>query len=104
MSSAKEQQQNAADIEHTAAKPLETPVSYTGSLKRIMPMADGGSGWKVAGVVTLLVLFWLLVTTTFYSIIFGSVVLIVVWFIYTQSRRHRIRDARAAVDGSGVAK
>jgi hypothetical protein len=104
MSSAKEQQhQNAAEIEHTAAKTLQTPVSYTGSLKRIMPMADGGSGWKVAGVVALLVLFWLLVTTTFYSIIFGSVLLIIVWFIYTQSRRHRITDARAAVVSMGAA-
>jgi hypothetical protein len=104
MSSAKEQQhQNATDIEHTAAKTLETPVSYTGSFKRIMPMADGGSGWKVAGVVALLALFWLLVTTTFYGIIFGSVVLIIVWFIYTQSRRHRIRDARATVDSRGAA-
>lgn len=97
------QQQNVADIEHTAAKTLQTPVSYTGSLKRIMPIADGGSGWKVAGVVTMLVLFWLLVTTTFYSIIFGSLVLIIVWFIYTQSRRHHIRDARAAVAGNGGA-
>lgn len=104
MSSAEEQQyQNAADIEHTAAKTLQTPVSYTGSFKRIMPMADGGSGWKVAGVVAMLALFWLLVTTTFYTIIFGSVLLIIVWFIYTQSRRHSIIDARATLASKGGA-
>jgi hypothetical protein len=87
----------------TAAKILQTPVSYTGSFKRIMPMADGGSGWKAAGIVTMLVLFWLLVTTTFYGIIFGSVLLIIVWFLYTQSRRNRIMDARAAVASNGAA-
>lgn len=107
MSSAREPQHqtvNGADTVHTAAKILQTPVSYTGSLKRIMPMADGGSGWKVAAVATMLVLFWLLVTTTFYAIIFGSVLLIIVWFLYTQSRRHRIMDARAAVASNSAAK
>ena len=106
MSSAKEPQHqnvNGADTVRTAAKILQTPVSYTGSLKRIMPMAVGGSGWKVAGVVTMLVLFWLLVTTTFYGIVFGSVLLIIVWFLYTQTRRNRIIDARAAVASNGAA-
>jgi hypothetical protein len=106
MSSAREPQYqnvNGADTVRTAAKILQTPVSYTGSFKRIMPMADGGSGWMVAGVVTMLALFWLLVTTTFYGIIFGSILLIIVWFLYTQSRRHHIMDARAAVASKGAA-
>jgi hypothetical protein len=95
------------ELESTADKHVQTPVSYTGAAKMIWPLAtespSARSGARFArftvfaGVAALIVLFWLLVTTPFYVLVFGSLLPIAVWVIYTQSRRHRIRDARSTL-------
>ena len=104
------QQAYVADQQHLASKNLQTPVSFIGSYKMIMPMAEspgGTKGWvralRATGVVLLLALFWLIVTVTFYAFVFASIVLGVVWVIYTLHRRHQIQAARRTLAGGAVA-
>ncbi len=92
---------NYYDLELTAAKDLSTPVSYIGSAHMFMPMARGSTGWlsflRYTGVIILLGLFWLVVTTPFYLLVFALVPTILptlLWLVFTNSRRRSIRNAR----------
>jgi hypothetical protein len=86
--------------EHLARKNLQTPVSFIGSYKMIMPLARGPASstlariTKYAGAALLLLLFWVFVTLTFYGLVYGSIILAVVWIVFTLQRRHHIRAAR----------
>jgi len=88
------------ELERTAAKTLQTPVSFVGSYKWIwQENARGKSAGVKIGVGALLVLFWLIVTLQVYWVVFASIIGIFVWWWYTQNRRHSIHDARAAIVG-----
>lgn len=97
------QGQYTLELEQTARKYIATPVSFSGGFHIIWPLAKTEStGFRQLGrqfaVGTLLVLWWLLVTVTFYSAIYTVFFLLPwIWLIYTQARRHRIRDARTAI-------
>jgi hypothetical protein len=92
-----------SELEHTATRHVQAPISYPGARRMIWPLASESAAARsgpwiarfamYAGVAALLALFWLFGTTLFYGVVFGSLVLIVVWLLYTQARRHRIRDA-----------
>jgi hypothetical protein len=85
--------QYIAQMQTTASMDLSTPVSYFGAFRMFGTWMSKCGGWGKAGLGALLVLFWLLVTTTFYLTIFSSL-LWVAWLLFTQARRHRIRAAR----------
>ena len=83
------------ELENTARKHIQTPVSYIGGYKMIWHRTAGAlakAGWGF-----LLFLYWLVVTTVFYILIFSTLFLWIPWLIYTQARRHRIRAAREAL-------
>ena len=90
------------ETRHTASKNLSTPISFTGMFQNIWPISRVAAttpGWRRAlrytGVVLLLVLGWM-GTVLWYSLIL-SILFGVCWLIYTQARRHRIREARAVL-------
>jgi hypothetical protein len=87
-----------AECRHTADKTLSTPVSYIGAAKMIWPLSQGSADWtsalKHAGVAVLVFLFWVLVTTPLYAVIFSTIVLAIIWAVYTLNRRHHIHQAR----------
>src|SRR5258708_21450353 len=89
------------ELEQIAQRNVQTAVSYTGAAKLIWPLAAGSRGWvsmlRHAGVAVLLALYWVTVTTTLYALLFGSLFLWFPWLIYTQSRRHLIRDAPSVI-------
>ena len=49
------------------------------------------------GMALLVGLYWILVSSLVYSCVFVTIAGIWIWVIYTQSRRHRIRDARSTL-------
>ncbi len=91
--------------EHLARKNLQTPVSFIGSYKMIMPLAadSPSTSWKraaiYAGTGLLLLAFWAFVTLTIYSLVFSTLILIPVWAIFTLQRRHKIQAARRVLAG-----
>ena len=91
------QGQYVDQLERTAQKQISTPISYTGSAHLIWPLSKNQGVAAAIGVAVLLGLFWLVVTTGWYMLVFGSLIGIFLWFVYTQSRRHRIREARSAI-------
>lgn len=89
-------------VKHTAARNLCTPISFTGMAKLVWPLsATSSTGWRKAGryawVGVLLVLAWVAGTVSWYALVLGSILFAVPWLIFTQMRRHRIREARAVM-------
>lgn len=92
------QAQYTFELEQVASKNVATPVSYIGGWQMFSPKIQLSSGWTKTGWVTLAILYVVLVPTLFYaalSSVFG--LLWIGWFVFTQSRRHRIRAARETI-------
>jgi hypothetical protein len=90
--------------ERIARKNLQTPVSFIGSYKMIMPMAPGGvTRWgraaRYTGTISLLLAYWLLVKIMFYGFLLGFLITAPVWLVYTLNRRHKILAARRVLAG-----